>query len=325
MPGSIAEITPYTLGGLEQWVMIRGASVENPALVLVHGGPGFPEMRLFRHFNSALEQMFTVVFWEQRGTGKSYSRRARKSPMTVERFINDLDELVDRVRERLGKDTVTIYGHSWGSALGILYAARFPEKVAAYVGTGQIGDWPASEHMTYEFTLAEAERRGDARAIRQLRKVGPPPHTAQQMEVQRKWLTRYVGIARGKSLWEILRVVLGRPESSVLDLSKLLRGMLFSGRAMWAEVSQLNLELLVPEVRVPVFFFPGRHDRVVDPSATVAYFDKLLAPSKQLLWFEESSHEPPIEEPDKFLQAMAELVWPVSVTANDTQVTPRAR
>lgn len=61
LPGSIAEIGYQRLGGLDQWVIIRGASLENPPLILLHGGPGFSEMRLFRHFNAPLENSFTVV------------------------------------------------------------------------------------------------------------------------------------------------------------------------------------------------------------------------------------------------------------------------
>lgn len=71
LPGSIAEIAYLSLGGVDQWVMIRGESVANPLLILLHGGPGFPEMRLFRSFNAALEQHYTVVYWMQRGTSKS--------------------------------------------------------------------------------------------------------------------------------------------------------------------------------------------------------------------------------------------------------------
>jgi pimeloyl-ACP methyl ester carboxylesterase len=81
----------------------------------------------------------------------------------VEQFISDLDELVDAVCKRLGKKRVAIFGHSWGSALGVLYAARLPEKVAAYVGSGQIGDWAAADSASYEFALAEAQRRGNRR------------------------------------------------------------------------------------------------------------------------------------------------------------------
>ena len=144
IPGSIAEVNYLRLGGLDQWVMIRGENITNPPLILLHGGPGFTEMRLFRHFNAPLEKSFTVVHWDQRGAGKSFDRKISKSSMTVEQFIADLDELVEAVCKRVGDRTRSRSSDTPGdSALGVLYAARFPEKVAAYVGSGQIGDWPA--------------------------------------------------------------------------------------------------------------------------------------------------------------------------------------
>ena len=76
---------------------------------------------------------------------------------------------------------VVIFGHSWGSALGLLYAARFPDKVMAYVGCGQIGDWPASESASYAFALSEAQRRGNRRAVRKLlapKAIARPPPPA---------------------------------------------------------------------------------------------------------------------------------------------------
>jgi pimeloyl-ACP methyl ester carboxylesterase len=224
LPGSIAEVGFQRLGGLDQWVMIRGANAANPLLVLLHGGPGFPEMRLFRSFNAPLEEHFTLVYWEQRGTGKSFDHRIPRASMTVAQFIADLDELVDAMRQRFGKEKVAIYGHSWGSALGVLYVARFPKKVAAYVGAAQVGDWPASEAICYEFTLAEAQRRGNRKALRELRAVGPPPHNGERILVQRKWLTRFVGMFRGMSMWRLSRIMLGGPEASVLDLPNILRG-----------------------------------------------------------------------------------------------------
>jgi pimeloyl-ACP methyl ester carboxylesterase len=313
LPGSIAEIRYLRLGGLDQWVMVRGESLANPPLIFLHGGPGMTEMRFFRHFNAALEKTFTVVNWDQRGVGKSFDRKIPRSSMTVEQFIADLHELVEVVRTRVGKHKVTIFGHSWGSALGVLYAARFPEKVAAYVGSGQIGDWPASEASSYTFVLAEAERRNDLKALKELHAIGPPPHTAKKLWVQRTWLQRFAGQLEAKALWNMGRIILGGPESSIFDLPNFMRGFRSSLDAMWAEVSALNLMKVAPAFQMPVFFFLGRRDHWVPPEISVAYFDLLTAPSKKLVWFEESGHEPFMDEPDKFNAAMVELVRPVAL------------
>ncbi|MGE5201099.1 MAG: alpha/beta fold hydrolase [Acidobacteriota bacterium] len=313
IPGSIAEIKYLRLGGLDQWVMIRGESLANPPLILLHGGPGFTEMRLFRHFNAPLEKSFTVVNWDQRGAGKSFDRRIPRSSMTIDQFIADLDELVEVVCNRVGISKVAIFGHSWGSALGVLYAARFPEKVAAYVGSGQIGDLPAGESPSYAFALAEAQRLNNRKALEELRAIGPPPHTASGSWTEQKWLLRFEGRLGARALWNMGRIFLGRPESSILDLPNLLHGLRFSLDAMWAEVSVLNLVKLVPSLQMPVFFFLGRHDHWVPPEVSVAYFNVLTAPSKRLVWFEESGHEPFVDEPDNFNAAMVELVRPVIV------------
>ena len=313
LPGSIAEVNYLQLGGVDQWVMIRGENGSNPPLILLHGGPGFTEMRLFRHFNAPLEKCFTVVNWDQRGAGKSFDRKIPKSSMTVEQFIADLDELVDTVRKRLGTRKVTIFGHSWGSALGVLYAARFPDKVAAYVGSGQIGDWPAGELSSYAFVLAELDRCNNRKAVKELRAIGAPPHTAEKLWVQRTWLDRVAGHPGGMSMWEFGRIVLGGPESSIFDLPNLQRGFRFSLDAMWTEVSALNLNQAVPSLQMPVFFFLGRRDHQVPADTSAAYFNVLTAPSKRLIWFEESGHEPFVDEPAKFNAAMVELVRPVSV------------
>jgi pimeloyl-ACP methyl ester carboxylesterase len=310
VPGSVTEIGYLRLGGLDQWVMIRGESVANPPLILLHGGPGWSEMAFWRYFNAPLEKSFTTVYWDQRGAGKSFDRNVPRSSMTVEQFISDLDDLVEAVCERLGKTNVVIYGHSWGSALGVLYAARYPEKVAAYVGSGQIGDWPAAEEASYEFGLAEAQRLGNRRAIRKLQSIGPPPYSADAVFTERTWLSRFEGRMRPRGLWKVARAVLGGRESSILELPGAMRGFRFSMNAMWAEVSRLNLIELVPALEMPVFFFLGRKDRWVPPETSLAYLDALTAPSKKLVWFEDSSHELFIDEPDKFNAAMAELVRP---------------
>ena len=312
---SVAKATYVRLGGVDQWVMIRGENVANPPLVVLHGGPGMSEMGFFRRCNAPLERSFTVVHWDQCGTGKSFDRSIPPSSMTLEQFIADLDELVDIVRARFKKEKVVILGHSWGSVLGAIYAARFPEKVSVYVGAAQIGDWGAAESLSYSFGLAEAGRRRDERALTKLRAIGPPPYPARSVFVERTALSRMDGQMRPGILWKAGRALFGRPESSIFDLPNLVRGFGFTLDAMWAEVSKLNLLKLVPVLKMPVVIFVGRRDHWVPPETTVAYFDVLRAPSKKLVWFEQSGHEAFVDEPEKFNGTMVESVRPLASAA----------
>ncbi|UJL30965.1 alpha/beta hydrolase [Mycolicibacterium vanbaalenii] len=309
VPQSVAEVGYCRLGGLDQWVLIRGRDLANPPLIHLHGGPGFSETRLLRHFNSELENRFTVVYWDQRGAGKSFHRGIPRSSMTVEQFLTDLNDLVDMVCARVGREQVVLHGHSWGSLLGVLYADRHPERVAAYLGTAQIGDAAAAESASYACALAAAERRSSRRALKALRAIGPPPYPASSVFSERTWLQRLDGQLSPTALWKLRGAVFGgRPESSPLDLINQIRGFRFTMDAMWQEVSALNLTTAVPALRMPVVFFVGRRDHWVPPETTVTYVDALEAPSKQLLWFDDSAHEPFVDEPATFNRAVVDMV-----------------
>jgi pimeloyl-ACP methyl ester carboxylesterase len=312
LPGSIAEARYLRLGGMDQWVMIRGENAANPPLVVLHGGPGMSETFFFRARNAPLERGFTVVYWEQRGTGRSFDSAIPRSSMTVERFVADLDELVAAVRQRTGHRKVALLGHSWGSLLGALYAARFPDKVSVYVGSAQIGDAAAAEAASYAWTLGEAERRGNRRALRELRAIGPPPYDARALMKERTWASRFEGMAGVRGLLELARMFLAAPESSVFDLPGMMRGFRFSLDALWAEASALNLADRVPALPMPVFFFLGRKDRWVPPETSMAYVQALAAPSKTIVWFDQSGHQMFADEPGRFNASMLRLVRPVA-------------
>jgi pimeloyl-ACP methyl ester carboxylesterase len=305
--GSIAEVHRLRLGGLDQWVLIRGENLANPLLVFLHGGPGMSETAFFRFHCAPLEKIFTCVYWDQRGAGKSFDPGIPRSTMTADRIVADLDELVHAVCDRVGQKKVVLFGHSWGSALGVLYASRFPDKVAAYVGCGQLGDWAAGESASYAWTLAEAERRGHRRAIKQLREIGPPPHTVSRLLVQRTWLARFEGRMGVRSIWKTMHAIVAT--RSLFDAPRVMRGLRFSLDAMWGEVTRMNLLEIAPELRMPVFFFLGRKDQWVPTAMSVRYFDALKAPTKRLVWFEQSGHEPFVDEPAAFNAAMV-LVRP---------------
>ena len=319
--GNITEVGYRRIGGIDQWVIVRGANLANPPLILLHGGPGMSETALFRYYNASLEQSFTVVYWDQRGAGKSFSPKIARSSMTVQQFLFDLDELVDSVCARVEQASVVLYGHSWGSVLGTLYAARHPEKVAAYVGSGQVGDGLAGEKASYKVALAEARRRGKRRLVEKLRAIGPPPHSGKQVFAQRAVLSQLDGTIRPKSLWRMYWPIVAAPESSIFDLPDFMRGFRFSLDTLWQEAFGLDLIERVPELQMPAFFFLGRNDHWVPAEASVQYIEALNAPSKRLVWFEHSGHEPFVDEPAKFNALMAELVRPAVTSATVPRVS----
>ncbi len=308
---SIAEAAYLRLGGLDQWVLIRGENLANPVLVVLHGGPGFSDTAFLRYHTPELEKAFTVVYWDQRGAGRSYRPDIPRSSMTVAQFMEDLDELVDMVRGRFGKSKVAILGHSWGTALGVLYTARFPEKVAVYVGVAQVGESAAGEAASYSKALAEAERQGEHAVLKRLRAIGPPPHTANELFIERTCAQRLHGGMKPRVLWDTTRMLLGAPEASLLELRTTIRAFRFSIESMWAEVSRLNLLDAVPALQVPVVVMLGRRDPWIPPETSVAWFDVLRAPSKELVWFEESGHEPFVDESSRFVTAMLDRVRPL--------------
>jgi pimeloyl-ACP methyl ester carboxylesterase len=300
IPGSIAAMETAAIGGISQSIWFRGISRSSPALILLHGGPGASELALFRHYNSALEQHFLVVYWEQRGTGRSFHSDIPPKSMAVARFVRDLDEVVELVRRRFDKDKdkdkVVLLAHSWGTVLGTIYAARYPEKVAAYVGIAQIADVPEGRRLSYEFAISEAVKHGNSSAVSELEAIGPPPYASvDEMLTTGKWVERFGGMFHaGLSTGKLIRAALSTDEANLADLVKFGQGNRFSLVQLEDEISQLHLSGQYRSFKVPVFFLLGRYDRHVPAVLAEQYLGKIEAPYKRLIWFEQSAHNPPL-------------------------------
>lgn len=320
IPGSIAAEETWMLGGTPEAVLVRGLDRSNPVLVLLHGGPGTSETALFRAFVPRLERSYVVLYWDQPGAGRSYTDAALARPLTMERILADLDALVDQARARFGVDKVVLAGHSWGTALGVLYARDHPQKVSACVGTSQAADMVEGERRSWQFARDEARRRDARGALEALEAIGPPPHDVDAMLVSRRWVERFGGTfagtqTTGSLIWAALRT----PEATVLDLYRFGAGNRASLEALWPAFSRLDLRREVPALRVPVFFLLGRHDRVLPAGLAADYFGRLEAPCKRLVWFERAAHNAPFEAPDDWL---AVLEGPVLAAARTGACPP---
>lgn len=313
LPGSVASMEMVTIGDIEQSVWFRGRSTANPPLILLHGGPGASESALFRSFDAELEQHFLVIYWEQRGTGRSYHTDIPRASMTVAQMGRDLGELVDFVRRRFGHDKVVLLGHSWGTVLGTMYAFEHPEKVSAYVGVAQITDMARGARQSYEFALEQASLRGEEAAAAKIRAIGPSIDSVDERLALGRWVEHYGGmfhggLSTGGLIWAALRT----SETNLVDLIKFGQGNRFSLECLESETARLDLSQSHVRFRVPVVFMLGRFDRHVPSVLAEAYFQRIEAPAKTLVWFEASAHNPPFEEPDKFTRAMIDVVLPLA-------------
>ena len=301
-PVSIERSEYLPLDGAKLYLLIRGADRTAPVLLWLHGGPGGAERPLFRYFNGDLEKRFVVVYWDQRSAGRSFDPKADPHRLTIAQHLADLDAVVDHLRQTLSQGKIVLMGHSWGAALGLLYAQAHPEKVSAFIGVNPLVATRKAQQAQYDFVSAEARLRKDDEVLARLRQIGTPPFKeARQVLAMERLVERYGGVFHKKPprTWVLLRAISGGLVTP-WEIPRLIHANNVSLEAMNAELLSLDLSSSVSTVEVPVLLFLGRNDRHMDAKLAASYFESLQAPVKRLLWFEESAHNIPFEESSLF-------------------------
>jgi len=297
-------------GGTTQWIRVRGVHVSNPVLLLIQQGPGLPminEARRFEHV-LGLEQAFTVVYWDQRGCGRSLRGPKDETDISLEAMVGDTVSLLDLLRDRFGGKTY-VTGFSFGGTLGAYAAGRRPDLVATLVTVGMDIDGAAAANSAYDFALSTARTRGNRRATRQLEAIGPPPHLrAKQFATRVRWATNFGGVSTNETYGSLVRELVASlvrsSDYSVGDVARSLRGVGATQAALLPELADLDLARTVPGLAVPVVMVQGRRDQVAPGEAAEHYANGLQASNKQLVWFDHSAHTPHLEEPDAFRELL---------------------
>lgn len=321
-PNGIEEQFTVELGGARQVVNVRGTDRDNPILLFIHGGPGAAEIPYAWSFQRPWEEFFTVVQWDQRGAGLSYplnDPQAIAATMTLDRYVEDAIELIEDLRRRYGKRKVILLGHSWGSFVGVHVAARRPDLLHAYVGVGQLIDWMENERVLLDWTLAEARRRGDAQAIRELEALEPYPEPgrldATKVDVLRGWSSRYGALAAYREdmayYFALPRLA---PEYTPADRRAASEGSLLSVRTLIPATASQSANP-IRRIDIPVIMMLGRHDYTTPSQIADAWLQRLEAPAKRVVWLEHSAHLPMVEEPGRMLAALIEHVRPIAAEA----------
>ena len=329
-PNGIDVLEKVRINGIDQWLSIRGEDTSKPVMLYLHGGPGSVTLPFQYMLPKEWEQNFIMVHWDQRATGKTRCSNPDYDPAsaTFEDFFADTVAVINYLRKRLDKKKVILLGHSWGSILGLHLARRHPELIYAYVGTGQvINNWKG-EAVGYHFVLDEARRRKDEKAIAELEALAPYPVEEgmdQKIGVQRHYMQEYGASIRGDlSYLQLVEMAFFEsPFYSVCDWMGFINTVFIEDPhkklrdEMVAKDSPIaNFDRYPYDYKVPIFFFLGAHDMHTPVTLAVEYFEKVNAPYKKLVIFEDSAHAPPLREAQKFVKSMINFVAPL---ANEDQ------
>jgi pimeloyl-ACP methyl ester carboxylesterase len=301
---AIDSLEAIELGDTTQWIRIRGADDWNPVLLLIQQGPGLPMINEARRFQRLLrlEQEFTVVYWDQRGCGRSL--RGHPVEISLNHMVGDTISLLEMLHKRFANKTY-VTGFSIGATVGALAAAQRPDLVETLVAVGLEIDGAAEEVSAYDFALGEARRRGNRRALRQLRAIGAPPHpSGEQFATRARWAMNFGGVTTNETYGSIARELVASlvrsPDYSAGDVVRTMRGVGATQAALLSDVAVLDLARTLPRIDVPVVLAQGRHDKVAPGEIAKRYAASLSAPDKHFVWFENSAHTPHLDEPEKF-------------------------
>lgn len=324
LPGSISEKIRVEINGIEQGMFIRGRDINNPILLYLHGG--MPEYFLTERYPTGLENYFTVVWWEQRGSGLSYHANRFSESITLEQMISDTKELTHYLLRRFGREKIYLLGHSGGSFIGIQVAAQAPELFHAYLSIAQMSHQLHSEILAYEYMLNRFKQLGNAKMVRKLKAEPVSVATGTQggYLALRDQAMHSLGIGTTHRMNSVITGIflpsLMFREYTLSEKINLWRAKVRSGvSTLWNTILVTDLASKLNKLDVPVYFFHGIYDYTVSYKLARKYFDQLQAPAKGFYTFDQSAHSPLFEEPEKMIQILREDVLTGSTLLADNK------
>ncbi len=313
-PKGIDEGQYVMIGGIEQWVTIRGYDRNNPVLLFVHGGPGDVTNPWTFAMFAPWEKQFTVVQWDERGAGRTLRKTGPivAPTITVDRMVQDGVELSEYLRKHLAKDKIFIVCHSFGTLLGIGMARARPDLFYAYVGTGQVADETRNYFVAYDALLKKAQAVGNREAIDDLTRVGPPPYkSGEGYGVQRKWANAFEGA--DQFLPGTLGLTLVAPGNTVQDINDSADGQALSATRLVPQTRSKGPKELGLQFSIPMFILQGSEDFTTPTALARQYEESIKAPQKAFVTINGGGHFAVFMHSDQFLNELVRRVRPLAV------------
>jgi pimeloyl-ACP methyl ester carboxylesterase len=317
-PKGIKEEMFVRVGGVDQWVTIKGDDRNNPVLLFLHGGPGDAWSPFADAMFAGWEKDFTLVQWDQRGAGRTYGKTGPsiEPTMTVERMAQDGIEVAEFLTKHLNKKKIIIEGGSWGSILGIHMALTRPDLFYAFLGSAQLVNMRKNESASYARVLEMARSAGDQQAINALTTIGPPP-----WDSLRKWPV----FAKTRRAYQA-KLITAPPapektspaytspeERAQYEAAEDFSFEHFFGLTLSGPLELVDLPALGTDFAIPIYIFQGQEDLAALPELAKAYFDSIKAPRKQFYLVPGTGHEPSATELDMILKVLTEQVKPLAL------------
>ena len=309
----IDEANYISIGGIEQWVTIRGEDHENPALLFLHGGPGDVTNPWSFALFAPWEKQFTVVQWDQRGAGRTFrkSGRAVAPTMSLDRMVRDGIELAEYLCTHLRKEKIIVVAHSFGSILGMRMISARPDLFYAYVGTGQVGDNKRNYAVAYDALLSKARATANQEALDDLRRVGPPPYkSGEGYGVQRKWSNQFEGAEQ--FLYGTIGLTLVAPGNSAQDMNDSADGQMLSGERLFSQIMSVQPKDLGLNFSIPIFFLQGAEDFTTPTELARQYLSSIQAPRKEFVSIQ-GGHFAVFMNSGQFLDVLVKGVRPLAL------------
>jgi pimeloyl-ACP methyl ester carboxylesterase len=311
----IAESYYASIGGIDQWITIRGENRANPILLFVHGGPG-STYTIFNPLLRSWEQNYTIVQWDQRGTGKTLSRNGEAGcgTLTFDRLAEDGIELARHIARKLGHDKVVLVGSSAGSLTGLLMAKRRPDLFHAYVGTDQ--NAPDPEHLAHRIALDAMRAARMAKGVSLLERIGPDRSrlTIDDFNALTRTLVKIPQPVPSMITDLILPAMLASPDHSFRDMGDMFKGMKFSLEQLFKELTAFDFGKVGTTFELPFFIVQGDSDLITPTATAETFFRAIRAPHKQFALIRGAGHLACFSRPEQFLAELNERVRPLVVT-----------
>lgn len=317
-PSGINVLRTVQIGGIPQWISVRGNNPSNPILLFLHGGPGSPMMPQSWTFERPWEDFFTVVQWDQRGAGKTFSamNRVPDKTMNIAEMQADAEQLIEWLRQTYGKRKIFLLGHSWGSILGLRVAQHRPDLLYAYIGVGQVVNGHRNEVIGYQQTLAEAEKVRNQVAIKELKSLAPYPNPngitpMSRVLVERKWDVALGGMIYGQSTADMSTIWAMSPDYTDYDNVSAALGEISSVQILLPEMETVNFDDAI-RFKCPVFIFAGAEDRTTPESIAETYYESIQAPEKKFFKIKRAAHYVVTEAPGEVLVDLVQYIRPLA-------------